>query len=356
MDENEMVRRLATLTPDNLKVFDRLVTDEMVPKEIALDLKITRRTVAYHMAEIYRRLGLVETGEITRFIWLGRFAQARSHIPSSPEPAATPATDVVEDSHRPVTDLQIIQAVEAEIPSPSQALVIMAPAGIIAPNLMSKRALSVALHDAKVLDRQRSTPRTTRLLQVAVLTFAALLLGAWSSGGLVRIVTLVVRPEPQVPIACPPQLPRVPLSARPSGYTATIDHPQLCTSGVQAGQAVVATGAINGDLTAHDIWLLIAAPNGELYPQSPDACRGLPARIADGRWENKVTFGSRTNRATPYDLIVGVAATDSKASFVLKEWLQSGCAEPARFGRGLTGAQLPDLLELTSTSIITKHD
>jgi len=140
------------------------------------------------------------------------------------------------------------------------------------------------------------------------------------------------------------------IPASPPSFTATIKAPDACSTGLPPGETAVAFGSYEGDLSGNELWVLLAAPNGELYPQTPDACEARPAEASNGEWRSKLQLSEKGHPPEVFDIVVTIAPADSEASRDFKKWLRAGCLEPGKFSRGFPTPP-PGLFKATSITV-----
>lgn len=68
---DEVLRRIATLTPRERQVMDKLV-DGLISKEIAFDLGVSTRTVEGHRREVLRKMGVTSAAQLVRVVMSAR--------------------------------------------------------------------------------------------------------------------------------------------------------------------------------------------------------------------------------------------------------------------------------------------
>jgi hypothetical protein len=126
-------------------------------------------------------------------------------------------------------------------------------------------------------------------------------------------------PTPETPTAlC--QSSRPPLDGPPVNVEVQITDPTHCDKGLDT--TITASGTYSGDLTGKEIWVLVYPTDLKYYPQSPDACGGIPVNASGGMWNTRVNFGGPPQQ---YDIVAIVTDTGGEASQEFKRWLQTGC-------------------------------
>jgi hypothetical protein len=104
--------------------------------------------------------------------------------------------------------------------------------------------------------------------------------------------------------------------------------PLVSISNVQAGATLPQSFSLIGryatGITA-DIWVLVGPSQGKLWPQSPDACQGLPATKANNVWETRIGVGGPQDVGSLFDIIV--ATGEEETSRVLAETLREWCRQ-----------------------------
>lgn len=126
--------------------------------------------------------------------------------------------------------------------------------------------------------------------------------------------------------------------------------PRHCAIGLDTSMTV--GGTYTGDLTGQEIWILIYPTSLEYFPQSPDACKELPANVSGGKWNTNVAFGGPPQQ---YDVVAVVTKADSEASIEFKRWLKNGC-DTGDFP-GYSVNELPDgLTELAAITVSTEKE
>jgi hypothetical protein len=71
------------------------------------------------------------------------------------------------------------------------------------------------------------------------------------------------------------------------------------------------------------LWVLVHASNGRWYPQSTNACRGVHARVADGKWQVVAGFGGESNVGEAFD--VALVLADATANAALEQMQKQWC-------------------------------
>ena len=99
--------------------------------------------------------------------------------------------------------------------------------------------------------------------------------------------------------------------------------PPNCTTGIPPETAVLASGTYTGTPNDVIIWVLAYAPTGLYYPQSPNACAGVPPFQSLGIWQVQAYFGEKGGPPEWFDLVV--VLTDQRLSDFLSDWVQEGC-------------------------------
>jgi hypothetical protein len=155
------------------------------------------------------------------------------------------------------------------------------------------------------------------------------------------------------PVGCPLVSHRVPISTPPDGITAGFQYPRPCSIDLPAGEAMTASGPYTGDLSQNVVWLVVAAPGGDLYPQSASACVPEPARLQGDQWTTKLQLSEPGRPTEQFDLVLGIAPTEGETSQRFRQWLRDGCADPNKFSHGFTAAP-GDFAEVASITVATR--
>jgi hypothetical protein len=129
-----------------------------------------------------------------------------------------------------------------------------------------------------------------------------------------------------------------------------ITSPKDCSVNLPTGKHIPVEGTYSGNLAGRDIWVLLyASSNEQYYPQSSDACGGLPAEASGGRW--RTTLFDLT--VEQLDVVVVVANADSTPSQIIEDWLKAICTREET--PGIPVSDLPDgLVEMDAITVVTK--
>lgn len=153
--------------------------------------------------------------------------------------------------------------------------------------------------------------------------------------------------NPNVNGNCPPA--SHPILVGPSyGGSVIINTPENCSSGIAPQTPIFTSGIYSNIPEGTTIWVLIYAPDGLYYPQSPNSCAGAPPpNQAEGSWNVDSYFGLTGDQPKQYDVVVVLA--DQAASDFLSNRLASSC--PNNF-RGIDPSILSSL-NITEKVFIT---
>ncbi len=123
---------------------------------------------------------------------------------------------------------------------------------------------------------------------------------------------------------CPYQSIRPPLQGTANfAGEVKILTPWDCTTGIPAETPVLATGTYSGTPASVTLWVLAYVPNSSYYPQSPDACQGVPPYQDGGNWQVPVYLGRKGGTPEWFDIVV--ILTDQAASQFLSNHVRRGC-------------------------------
>ena len=95
-------------------------------------------------------------------------------------------------------------------------------------------------------------------------------------------------------------------------------------------------GSYAGVADSH-VWVLVYAVNGRWYPQSMNACAGVPAAMENGAWQVQAGFGGTANVGEPFDVVLVLA--DAGAHQFFDQTLRGWCR--AQHFPGLLTLELP---------------
>jgi hypothetical protein len=76
-----------------------------------------------------------------------------------------------------------------------------------------------------------------------------------------------------------------------------------------------------------DLWVFVVSPNGRVYPQSEDPCRGTSAFKGEGKWEIRVGLGTQDAVGDSFDIVLAVAKTQDDNLYItykLMAWCIAG--------------------------------
>lgn len=123
-----------------------------------------------------------------------------------------------------------------------------------------------------------------------------------------------------------PETPRPPAVTPPP--SATPATPAPLGLNVRDGDQVAQTITLMGELPPGlqgNLWVLIVPPNGLLYPQSPNACKGAGTPTVGSRWELRVGFGGVGDEGLPFQIVlVDANAAGSQAiADTLRQWCRT---------------------------------
>ena len=120
---------------------------------------------------------------------------------------------------------------------------------------------------------------------------------------------------------------------------------ELKIAGVLDGQLVEERQLVSGASTelreGDSTWVLVYTSFGKWFPQSSDACAGIHATTADGRWQVMSRFGGEPGEA--FDIVAVVANPEAGAFFDRKqrEWCAEEQKNPGYTWPGLLTIELP---------------
>lgn len=123
----------------------------------------------------------------------------------------------------------------------------------------------------------------------------------------------------------PTPTPKPALSPTPMPSATPATPPPLGLN-LRDGDQVEQTITLMGDLPPNlkgDLWVFIVPPNGMLYPQSPNACKGAGTPKLGNRWELRVGFGGADDEGIPFTLVL--ADADAAASQAIADTLRQWC-------------------------------
>jgi hypothetical protein len=125
------------------------------------------------------------------------------------------------------------------------------------------------------------------------------------------------------------------------GLIAGLLGPGVLDRNESPGRAEWKTNVVDGDRVAQsltliaeypgklegDLWVFVVSPNGRVYPQSEDPCRGTSAFQAEGKWEIRVALGTAESVGESFDIVLAVAKTPADNLYItykLMAWCIAG--------------------------------